>query len=126
MMLDCDRFLSPSDLFPTAAQRAVDGGLLLGKLKMNFADTHTMAEIINVKTLRRDMARILERVARGERFTVLYRSKPVCRLVPIESADLDAGRVREDPLFGMAPVGRSTDDRSAADHDDDLYGESSA
>lgn len=72
------------------------------------------------------MARILERVARGERFTVLYRSKPVCRLVPIESADLDTGRVREDPLFGMAPVGRSTDGRSAADHDEDLYGESPA
>ena len=125
-MLDCDRFPSPSDLFPTAAHRAVDGGPPLGKLKMNFADAHTMAEIINVKTLRRDMARILERVARGERFTVLYRLKPVCRLVPIESADLDAGRVREDPLFGMAPVGRSTDGRRAAAHDDDLYGESPA
>ena len=98
----------------------------MGKLKMNFVGTHTMAEIINVKTLRRDMARILERVARGERFTVLYRSKPVCRLVPIESADLDAGRVREDPLFGMAPVGRSTDGRGAADHDDDIYGTSPA
>ena len=85
-----------------------------------------MAEIINVKTLRREMARILERVARGERFTVLYRSKPVCRLVPIEGEDLAEGRVRDDPLFAMGPVGRSTDGRTAADHDDDLYGESPA
>ena len=81
-----------------------------------------MAEIINVKTLRRDMARILERVARGERFTVLYRSKPVCRLVPIEAADLAEGRVKDDSLFAMEPVGRSTDGRSAAEHDEDLYG----
>jgi len=85
-----------------------------------------MAEIINVKTLRRDMARILERVARGERFTVLYRSKPVCRLVPIEGDDLPPGRVRDDALYGMDPVGRSTDGRTAADHDEALYGESPA
>lgn len=98
----------------------------MGKLKMNFWGARAVTEIINVKTLRRDMARILERVARGERFTVLYRSKPVCRLVPIESADLASGRFREDPLYGMAPVGRSTDSRTAADHDEDLYGASPA
>lgn len=98
----------------------------MGKPKMNFRDSRTMAEIINVKTLRRDMARILERVARGERFTVLYRSKPVCRLVPIEGDDLPPGRVRDDALYGMDPVGRSTDGRTAADHDEALYGESPA
>ena len=98
----------------------------MGKLKLNFWDRRAVAEIINVKTLRRDMARILERVARGERFTVLYRSKPVCRLVPIEGNDLVAGRVRDDALYGMGPVGSSTDGRAAADHDEDLYGESPA
>ena len=98
----------------------------MGKLKMNLLDHPAVNETINVKTLRRDMARILERVARGERFTVLYRSRPVCRLVPIESEDLASGPVREDPLFAMGPVGRSTDGHAAADHDDDLYGASPA
>ena len=92
---------------------------------MNLLRRRVVAELINVKTLRRDMTRILERVARGERFTVLYRSRPVCRLVPLEGEDLPPDAVEDDPLYAMGPVGRSTDGRSAADHDEDLYGESS-
>ena len=37
---------------------------------------------INVKTLRYEMRRVIERVKRGEHFTVLYRSRPAFRIVP--------------------------------------------
>jgi prevent-host-death family protein len=80
-----------------------------------------MERIINAKTLRTELASLLERVQRGERFTVLYRSRPVCRIVPIEPGQLPQGRLEEDTLYRAGPLGRSTDGLSAADHDSILY-----
>ncbi len=81
-----------------------------------------METTINAKTLRAELPQVMERVRKGERFTVLYRSRPVCRIVPAESADSVRGRVEEDSLFQAGAVGRSSDKLSAADHDQVLYG----
>lgn len=78
---------------------------------------------INAKQLRASLPDIVDRVRQGERFTVLYRSRPAFRVVPVaddESASLPP--LSEDPLYRARAVGRSKDRRSAADHDALLYG----
>jgi prevent-host-death family protein len=82
-----------------------------------------MPTVINVKTLRQELQRILQRVRRGERFTVLYRSRPAFQIVPVDGEALDSGRLDEDPIYKAGAVGRSKDGRTAADHDEILYGE---
>ena len=60
-----------------------------------------MQTTINVKTLRHEMGRIIERAKRGEHFTVHYRSRPAFRIVLLH------GRVacpEDDALFGADPL----------------------
>lgn len=83
-----------------------------------------MPTVINVKTLRRELGRIMQRVRRGERFTVLYRSRPAFQIVPPDGEGLDPGRLDDDPLYRAPAVGRSKDGRQAARHDEILYGKS--
>jgi prevent-host-death family protein len=78
--------------------------------------------IINAKTLRAQLAAILERVRKGERITVVYRSHAVCRLVPVEGAEQTLGLPVEDSLYGAGAVGCSSDGLSASEHDAVLYG----
>lgn len=80
-----------------------------------------MSTMINVKTLRAELSRIIERVRRGERFTVLFRSRPVFRIVPADGDAADLGPLERDPLYGAEAVGRSKDGATAADHDEILY-----
>ena len=81
-----------------------------------------MGRIINSKQLRLGLADVVRRVQRGERFTVLYRSRPAFRVIGV--GDVDAGRLPldDDPLYRAEAVGRSKDGLSAADHDSVLYG----
>ena len=81
-----------------------------------------MGKLINAKTLRSELGQILHRVRKGERFTVVYRSHPVCQIVPLEERGFVAEDLEEDPLYGAGPVGRSKDGKTAADHDEFLYG----
>jgi prevent-host-death family protein len=81
-----------------------------------------MQNVINAKTLRTDLAAILERVRKGERFTVIYRSRLVCRLVPVDVSEEIQGTLEEDPLYRARALGRSSDGLTAADHDASLYG----
>ena len=81
-----------------------------------------MPTTINVNTLRRELGQIVERVGKGEGFTVLHRSRPVFRIVPIDGS-LALGRVEDDPLYEADAVGISNDGRSAANHDRVLYGD---
>lgn len=83
-----------------------------------------MDTTINAKQLRESLPETVRRVRRGERFTVLYRSRPAFRIVPIQD---DAGWARdrpaeEDPLYGSGAVGESTDGLTSRDHDEILYG----
>jgi prevent-host-death family protein len=95
-------------------------------VKVNLSSTPfgraSMQRTISARTLRAELGEILERVRRGERFTVLYRSRPVCRLVPLEGADDRSGALEDDPIFRSGPLGRSSDGLSSEDHDGVLYG----
>ena len=82
-----------------------------------------MDRTINAKQLRASLPETVRRVRRGERFTVLYRSRAAFRIVPVDDgygeAPLPLG---EDPIYRAPALGRSRDGLSAADHDRLLYG----
>lgn len=77
---------------------------------------------INAKQLRASLPDVVERVRRGTRFTVIYRSRPAFQIVPVNEAEYAAGALTDDPLYRAGAVGRSSDGRTAADHDAALYG----
>jgi hypothetical protein len=60
--------------------------------------------------------------SKGARFTVLYRSRRVFQIVPIDETEAPRLPLESDPLYRAPPVGRSDDGRTAADHDAALYG----
>ncbi len=80
-----------------------------------------MDRTINAKQLRAQLPDIVERVRRGERFTVLYRSRPAFRLVPITAETAEQIPLDDDTLYRAEAVGRSDDGLTAADHDQILY-----
>jgi prevent-host-death family protein len=80
-----------------------------------------MNTLITTKELRATLPTVVERVRRGARFTVVYRSRPAFQLIPVEDASAPVGEVAADPLYRAAPLGRSTDGRTADDHDRQLY-----
>lgn len=84
-----------------------------------------MNTIINAKELRASLPEVVQKVRRGARFTVLYRSRPAFQVVPIDAKDNQTGDLEEDPLYHAKPLGRSIDGHSAADHDCLLYGDES-
>jgi antitoxin (DNA-binding transcriptional repressor) of toxin-antitoxin stability system len=80
-----------------------------------------MDRTINAKQLRASLPRIVGRIRRGERFTVLYRSRPAFRMVPIEDLSSEASGLEDEPLYRARPVGTSSDGMSSRDHDKILY-----
>ena len=80
-----------------------------------------MQEMINTKELRASLPRIVADVRQGKQFTVLYRSRPAFRIVPVEDEDRLTCSLKEDPLYKAEAVGESHDGLSAADHDALLY-----
>jgi antitoxin (DNA-binding transcriptional repressor) of toxin-antitoxin stability system len=80
-----------------------------------------MNVVINAKELRATLPDVVAKVRRGARFTVLYRSRPAFQVVPVDAAGEPEDSLQTDPLYRARPVGRSTDRRSAADHDAVLY-----
>ena len=77
--------------------------------------------IINVKQLRASLPEIVEGVKQGEHFTVLYRSRPAFRIVPLEEPEPALPPLHKDPLFGAGAAGKSSDGLSGLDHDTILY-----
>jgi len=80
-----------------------------------------MSTAINAKRLRASLPDVVERVRKGARFTVIYRSRPAFEIIPVSEAGEPALPLGEDPLYRAGPVGRSRDGRTAADHDSLLY-----
>lgn len=78
--------------------------------------------IINAKELRASLPKLVARVRKGARFTVLYRSHPAFQIVPVDETEAPRIPLEADPLYRAPPVGRSADGRTAADHDATLYG----
>ncbi len=83
-----------------------------------------MSKVINAKTLRNELARIVESVRKGDRFTVLYRSRPAFQILPVDAGVMEPGNLEDDSLFEAEAVGQSTDGLTAADHDRVIYGKS--
>ena len=77
---------------------------------------------INAKRLRASLPDVVERVRKGTRFTVIYRSRPAFQIVPVNDAEQMDVALTDDPLYRAPAVGRSKDGRAAADHDAVLYG----
>ena len=71
---------------------------------------------INAKRLRASLPDVVERVRKGTRFTVSYRSRPAFQIVPVNEGEHAAGPLSDDPLYRA-----SADGRTAADHDAILY-----
>ena len=80
-----------------------------------------MSSTINAKRLRASLPEVVARVRRGAQFTVLYRSRPAFRIVPIDVAAVPRSKLTDESLYRAGPVGRSRDRRRAADHDAVLY-----
>lgn len=85
-----------------------------------------MADLVNIpinaKRLRASLPEVVERVRKGARFTVIYRSRPAFQIVPVNDLGQTPAALADDPLFQAPAVGRSSDGRKAADHDALLYG----
>jgi antitoxin (DNA-binding transcriptional repressor) of toxin-antitoxin stability system len=77
---------------------------------------------INAKQLRASLPKLVDQVRKGARFTVLYRSRRAFQIIPIDESEAPQIPLDADPLYRAAAVGRSTDGRSAAEHDIVLYG----
>jgi len=77
---------------------------------------------INAKRLRASLPDVVKRVQKGTRFTVIYRSRPAFQIIPVGDGERLTEALEDDPLYRAGPLGRSSDGRSAAEHDQDLYG----
>lgn len=77
---------------------------------------------INAKELRAQLPKLVERVRKGARFTVIYRSRPAFRIVPVDDTPEKLCPLEEDPLYRAKPLGRSTDGLTSEDHDKVIYG----
>lgn len=82
-----------------------------------------MKTIINTKELRATLPKIVESVRRGEQFTVLYRSRPAFRIIPIDEPDHPTTELEKDPLYQVGALGESSDGMSSEAHDAVLYGD---
>jgi antitoxin (DNA-binding transcriptional repressor) of toxin-antitoxin stability system len=80
-----------------------------------------MNTLINAKQLRALLPATVGKVRRGARFTMLYRSRPAFQVVPMDATPDTASDLASDPLYHAKSLGRSTDGRSAANHDSLLY-----
>lgn len=81
-----------------------------------------MDTTINAKHLRATLPDVVNRVRKGARFTVLYRSRPAFRIVPVDSDVSPRTDLADDALYRARPVGRSRDGQTSTDHDTLLYG----
>jgi antitoxin (DNA-binding transcriptional repressor) of toxin-antitoxin stability system len=73
--------------------------------------------------LRASLPKLVERVRRGARFTVLYRSHAAFQIVPVDELETPRTPLEGDSLYHARAVGRSNDGRTAAEHDAVLYGQ---
>lgn len=78
--------------------------------------------IINAKELRAQLPKLVERVRKGARFTVLYRSRPAFRIVPMDDAPAKLCPLEEEPLYRAKPLCNVKGGPSSAEHDKVIYG----
>lgn len=79
-----------------------------------------MIATINARQLRKELANVVKQVGKGQRFSVLYRSRVAFEIVP-PHAESASSCLKDDPLFDAPAVGRSDGGRPALEHDQVLY-----
>ena len=79
-----------------------------------------MIATINARQLRKDLAAVVKQVGKGQRFSVLYRSRVAFEIVPPHTESVSSF-LQDDPLFNATAVGRSDRGRPALEHDQVLY-----
>lgn len=72
---------------------------------------------INAKRLRSTLPDVVERVRKGTRFTVIYRSRPAFQIVPVDDHGSASIALADDTLYRAQSVGSSEDGRTSIDHD---------
>lgn len=80
-----------------------------------------MTTTISAKELRASLPEVVARVRKGARYTVIYRSRPAFRIVPVDDAAAPSLPLEEDPLYRAPALGRSRDGLTSKDHDAVLY-----
>ncbi len=80
-----------------------------------------MPEMISAKQLRERLQDVVKKVRHGERFTVLYRSRPAFDIVPVGSPPSEPTPLESDSLYQAPAVGKSGSGNVAARHDEALY-----
>jgi antitoxin (DNA-binding transcriptional repressor) of toxin-antitoxin stability system len=70
---------------------------------------------INAKRLRATLPDVVERVRKGTRFTVIYRSRPAFQIVPVDDKGSAPLSLADDTLYRAGPVGSSDDHHVAED-----------
>ena len=80
-----------------------------------------MKTLISARELRAGLPSIVDRVRKGSRFTVLYRSRPAFEIVPVEDIRGRAEDLRNDSFYQSGPIGSSSSGDAAAKHDEALY-----
>ena len=76
---------------------------------------------INAKRLRATLPDVVDRVRKGTRFTVIYRSRPAFQIVPVDDQGSASMSLADDTLYRAQPVGSSDGRRTFIDHDAILY-----
>lgn len=80
-----------------------------------------MKNVINARELRAHLSEVVNRVRKGGRLTVLYRSRPAFDIVPVGETPQVRENIENDALYRAKPVGSSKDGRLAEKHDEVLY-----
>lgn len=73
---------------------------------------------VSMVDFRLDAERIIAQVQRGQSLILTRRGKPVARLEPIRSSELDA----EDPFYSLGELAESGGGLSNAEMDEIIYG----
>ena len=67
--------------------------------------------------MRATLPDVVERVRKGTRFTVIYRSRPAFQIVPVDDPGIGTVSLTDDPLYRAEAAGSSVDGRTSTDHD---------
>ena len=80
--------------------------------------------VINAKELRQILGKVVEAVRAGKSYTVLYRSRPAFRIVPVEERpSRKMCPLEQDPLYKAGPLFDSGTGDAGRRHDEILYEE---
>ena len=81
-----------------------------------------MNKLISAKDLRASLPKVVAKVRRGARFTVLYRSRPAFQIVPVSGGPKAVTDREGDSLYRAKSLGRSKDSWASTDDDSIVYG----